>query len=103
MTKPIYTFTKPDPELTQSSNRDPLGFEIIWTQLGGRVIPHFSTVSIGATNFGVSLALIWLVDTYLEEHGRFVFSDGQQWRKARNGLLISAESLHAYSALQLND
>lgn len=98
-----YFLTEADAELTASSTRDPLGFEIIWTQLGGRVVPHFSTISTGATNFGVCLTLIWLVDSYLDETNAFVFTDGEQWREARDGLLIVAESLHAYSSIRVHD
>ena len=97
-----FYFTEPDSELTSSSSRDPLGFEIIWTQMGERVIPHFSTISVGATNFGVCLALVWMVDTYLKERDLSVFSDGEQWRHPRDGLLIVAETLHAYSTIALD-
>ena len=102
MAAPQYFFTETDSKLTSSSSRDPLGFEILWTQLGERLIPHFSTISVGATNFGVCLVLVWLVDSYLEQNRDRPFSDGEQWRHARDGLLIVAEALHAYSSLRVN-
>ena len=98
-----FQFTAADPDLTASASRDPLGLEIIWTQFGQRVIPHFSTISTGATNFGVSLTLTWLVDTYLQGQGEFVFTDGERWRAARDGLLVAAETLHILSSVTVLD
>ncbi len=95
-----FFFTLPDPDLQQTGSRDPLGFEILWTHFGARVVPHFSTVSRGATNFGVCLTLIWLVDSYLEKRQLQVFRVDTNTRPARDGLLVAAETLSVLSAIR---
>ncbi len=95
-----FFFTEPDPDLQQTGSRDPLGFEILWTHFGARVVPHFSTVSRGAINFGACLTLIWLVDSYLEKRQLKGFRADTKTRPARDGLLVVAETLSVLSAIR---
>lgn len=47
--------TEPDPRARVKGSRDPLGFEIVWSSLGRRVIRNFTTVTDSMDGFATNL------------------------------------------------
>jgi|GEM_PF-795536 len=56
-------FTQQDPDYRPKGSRDPLGFQVIWQAVGGRIIPYLSTVSSNLRDFQImSLAYYYYGD-----------------------------------------
>ena len=92
MTRWQFGFTARDKSLQSASTRDPLGFELIWTTFGSRVVPKLSTVSRGATTFCVVLAHALLLDRFERERGFLGLANADQKRQA---LTLHLETFHA--------
>lgn len=87
-----FGFTARDKSLQAASTRDPLGFELIWTTFGSRVVPKLSTVSRGATTFCVVLAHALLLDRFERERGLLGLVNVDQRRQE---LTLHLETFHA--------
>ncbi len=87
-----YFLSELDEGLSRTSSRDPLGLEVLWTAFGRRLIPHLSTVSLGATNFAVLLVLLDAAQRYGDQRrdGGLGFAD----------LMVAVDSLQVYAVLE---
>lgn len=98
--------TEQDDELLSSGTRDPLGFEVLWTNFGARAIPNLTTQSVGAINFGVVAVLQHWVDAFVKNLDNppavLESSEGEQVPLA-DGLITTAEQVLIYSILAEGD
>lgn len=49
----MYFITEQDPNYTIKGSRDPLGFQMLWSEAGRRLIPYLSTVSANVKDFQI--------------------------------------------------
>ena len=49
----MYFITEQDPNYTIKGSRDPLGFQVLWSEAGRRLIPYLSTVSASVKDFQI--------------------------------------------------
>jgi len=95
--------TDPDDELLSSGTRDPLGFEVLWTNFGTEALPYVNTQSIGAVNYVVVSVLQHWIDEYVHDRGddlsAYLENETEQISLVE-GLTVVAEQLLVYSVLE---
>ena len=87
--------------MLSSGTRDPLGFEVLWTNFGAAVFPYTTTQSVGAINYVVVSVLQHWIDEYVREKElpRNLQNEDEQV-ETLEALIVVAEQVVAYSVLE---
>lgn len=88
-----------DKDIYKEIQRDPLGFQPLWSSFGSRLIPHLTTRTYDVNCMNITLANLYIAERFIEKlGGRYVFRNVSSF----NGFILVFEQLMVYSLLKGN-